>query len=514
MKGDFSRQTFDKDKHYTTVALQQGRVLLDADWNEQQAILDYYRTTEAADIIGKCGAPENQAGFAITYDGTHNDLRISPGRYYVDGILCENDAEVLYKEQPDLPHPLDIEQNPSKPLLVYLDVWQRLLTVLDDPSICEQALGGPDTAVRIKTVWQVKILPVTPDGNLGMCQQKFPEWDDLLKDFNGKLKARTAPAGNTNAGYQRLENQLYRVEIHDGGDSCQGGVTFKWSRDNGSVVTSIARVKEGGTEVTVNSLGPDDELGFAIGQNVELSDDTLELNGQPGQLAVIKDIVRAQRKVTLDHPLKALDGRDPKMRRWDGICTVPSEPDCWVRLEDGIEVQFCPGNYKTGDYWLIPARAASGKIEWPETQDGPLAQSPLGIHHHYCRLALVTKPRDGTASTGLEVRCDYRTIFRPLVDAPRAEAFLQAGTDNKSVQEVKTFFVGIDTRSVKVDRENGQIASMAIKDPSDGSTVVGITVIRENGQISQIQKTVGVRVITIKVNHTNGQVTSITKAVS
>ena len=69
MKGDFSRQTFDARKHYSGVLMQQGRVQLDADWNEQGAI-DRYRTeTEAVDVIGGCGAPLHAAGFEITTDG-------------------------------------------------------------------------------------------------------------------------------------------------------------------------------------------------------------------------------------------------------------------------------------------------------------------------------------------------------------------------------------------------------------------------------------------------------------
>ena len=35
MKGDFSRLTFDPTKHFSGVRMQQGRVQLDADWNEQ-----------------------------------------------------------------------------------------------------------------------------------------------------------------------------------------------------------------------------------------------------------------------------------------------------------------------------------------------------------------------------------------------------------------------------------------------------------------------------------------------
>lgn len=34
MKGDFTRRTFKKEKHYSGVLKQQGRVDLDEDWNE------------------------------------------------------------------------------------------------------------------------------------------------------------------------------------------------------------------------------------------------------------------------------------------------------------------------------------------------------------------------------------------------------------------------------------------------------------------------------------------------
>ena len=39
MKGDFTRDTFDPTRHFSRVLMQQGRVQLDADWNEQTAIV-------------------------------------------------------------------------------------------------------------------------------------------------------------------------------------------------------------------------------------------------------------------------------------------------------------------------------------------------------------------------------------------------------------------------------------------------------------------------------------------
>ena len=167
MKGDFSRQTFAARKHYSGVLMQQGRVQLDADWNEQGAI-DRYRTeTEAVDVIGGCGAPIHAAGFEITTDG--KTLLIGGGRYYVDGLLAENDAgKIAYEDQDKLDLPgadmaavlTEMKEKGLSAALVYLDVWQRHVTALDDKLLREVALGGPDTTTRLKTVWQVKVLPI------------------------------------------------------------------------------------------------------------------------------------------------------------------------------------------------------------------------------------------------------------------------------------------------------------------------------------------------------------------
>ena len=55
MKGDFTRSTFKPEKHYSGVRMQQGRVQLDADWNEQIDITAHRTEAEAVDVIGGCG---------------------------------------------------------------------------------------------------------------------------------------------------------------------------------------------------------------------------------------------------------------------------------------------------------------------------------------------------------------------------------------------------------------------------------------------------------------------------
>ena len=124
MKGDFTRDTFDPGKHFSRVLMQQGRVQLDADWNEQTAILLYYLRTLAKDILGPHAGPADATGFEIITKNTdqldaklaviepdetlrkalkdaiaQGNALIGPGRYYVDGVLVESERAILYSEQ-------------------------------------------------------------------------------------------------------------------------------------------------------------------------------------------------------------------------------------------------------------------------------------------------------------------------------------------------------------------------------------------------------------------------------
>ncbi|MEA2888297.1 MAG: hypothetical protein QOD11_2657, partial [Bradyrhizobium sp.] len=65
MKGDLSRETFDRARHYSAVRLQQGRVVTDADWNEQGDLTRYRTERQARDTIGACGAPLEAAGYGL-----------------------------------------------------------------------------------------------------------------------------------------------------------------------------------------------------------------------------------------------------------------------------------------------------------------------------------------------------------------------------------------------------------------------------------------------------------------
>ena len=65
MAGDISRSSFNPLKHFSGVRMQQGRVQLDADWNEQVDIATYLSRAAVGDLIGLAGAPSSDAGFGI-----------------------------------------------------------------------------------------------------------------------------------------------------------------------------------------------------------------------------------------------------------------------------------------------------------------------------------------------------------------------------------------------------------------------------------------------------------------
>ncbi|WP_054011681.1 DUF6519 domain-containing protein [Arthrobacter sp. ERGS1:01] len=457
MKGDFSRDTFDPRNHYTRVLLQQGRVHLDADFNEQSAIAVHRQRLLALDVIGPEGGPRDNAGFAVITDPAvakalgkklvPGDFLIGAGRYYVNGAMCQNPTALLYSEQPGYPFD-DATTTDSLADLpnytIYLDVWERHINAVEDPGLLEPALGGPDTATRARLTWQVRVLPISlPDDGTGVAGQ-FARAVPLLA-------AQAEPPATNNdpcsvdpaARYRGLENQLYRVEIHASGlAGVPGtGATFKWSRDNGSVTMPLAGSPatdpvSNTTTITLATLGRDTDLGLVVGGWVELVDDNSTLRHAAAPLLRVHSVDRDDFSVVLEglaDPATGLDPRlHPYLRRWDhdgdpasgGAVTVvesaAAQPQ-WLDLEDGVQVYFpgsdggAPGAYRTGDYWLIPARTATGDVEWPR-DDGaadlnPQPLPPHGEDHAYAGLSGVGPSLDGTPGG---VFTELRKFFAPL----------------------------------------------------------------------------------------------------
>lgn len=483
MKYDTTRDTFHHKKHLSRVLMQQGRVQLDADWNEQVSILHHYLRTLASDLLGPGAGPEGACGFELIVDP--NQLKalidpkerpdlakeliiISPGRYYVNGLLAENERLLSFGEnnQPDAVTNIKGTLNADHPLLLmYLDVWERHITFIEDDEIREKALGGPDTATRAKIEWAIRarlfddeIRPKKPitlpppdkatlDAWRTDLQPQFDAWSQKQWTNRPRLRAGIKPQSESDdpcvcspeSVYGGLENQLYRVEIHRTGPAWKGDdrsdammssvATFKWSRDNGSVVAAWVDDEDDTLKV---SGARDQARGFARGQWVELSDEQHDLDAAPGTLVQLKEVEAGS--LTFDPTTASTGsvlghqnfGRSAKVRRWDqketeetslngGAITI--QYDKWFDLEDGVQVQFKaphgkddPGQFRSGDYWLIAARAANRDIEWPwEAKDTRQALLPNGIRHHYAMLGLLAEK----AADSTFIFADLRSKFAP-----------------------------------------------------------------------------------------------------
>jgi hypothetical protein len=473
---DASRFSFDPWKDFAGVVMQQGRVQLDSDWNEGLAIMNRRIQAGTMDTVGRAVYPlTTPFGFKIGASTDANGayhVTIGAGRMYVDGLLVENHglpAQAQWdpalaelsgapQESPGAPEQdLDFTQQPyypgaalptgDGPFLVYLDVWQRDVTFLEDPNLVEKAVGV-DTTGRIQMVWQVKLLGVSSDVTCATLDASIPAWEALIAPPAARLTTGVAQTGTPgpccltpNTGYTGRENQLYRVEIHQGGGANTSGTgsslaaTFKWSRDNASVETGVTTIVPATTKttnvatslLTVESTGRDDVLGFSPGNWIEITDDVRELNGQAGdlrQIDVDDGVDKTNRTIRLSAPVSAdiqahltappanYPNCHTRIRRWDqgGKVYESDGTKVWVDLnaasaggdipvpptgtrlilEDGVTVSFdlspSNGSFRVGDFWTFAARTSDGSVE-------PLAEAPpQGIHHHYARLAVLRIP--------------------------------------------------------------------------------------------------------------------------
>jgi hypothetical protein len=426
------------------------------------------------------------------------ELRIGAGRFYIDGVLCDNPEDVPFTAQPDapgalLPQPRGRE---AEHHLFYLDVWERSISAIEDPGIREIALGGPDTTTRCQVVPQVKVLRLVTEEGRPSAAEIHRRWPELIapEAERGKLLARRRQLAT-----QRLENLLYRVEIHEGGDGRTAVVesvdaaagkivlvhwdhgwrpgqgvelfpfgaapqdgprrlarvtvvdpesrtltvagslgpalgsadlrvrriaTFKWSRNNASVVFPIEKL-DSGTRVVTLLPSARGTQGLEKGAWVELMDDRIALGGEANPLLRIERVDTLRQQVTLS-PLPQGASVDPDfhplLRVWDqesesgasaGDVTawgvLPALGGDWQELEAGIQVRFqYDAPYRTGDYWWMPSRTSSQDVDWPRDSKGtPELLPPHGPEHRFSPLGLLTYEPEGFRLL------DLRRTFHP-----------------------------------------------------------------------------------------------------
>lgn len=565
MSFDLSRVRFDARKDFFGLVMQQGRVQLDAEWNEWVAQLARRIQAGTLDTFGGNVVPRiTPDGFRI--DAVGGNLTIGLGRIYVDGLLAENhggapaswDSRLAtptgttaptYATQPYFPAPPALPT--GGPHLVYLDVWQRDVTAVEDPELIEQAVGV-DTTGRLQTVWQVKLLPDVGNTTCATPDVDIPGWTAATAPSAGRLSNATGDPGvepdpcqvPPAAGYRGLENQLYRVQVHTGGPL--GSATFKWSRDNATVASRASHINAARERITVESIGRDDVLRFHDGDWVEVTDDHRELHNLPGVLRRIRvagGVDETARSLSFDlalpaglFPADAQQATDParntRVRRWDqsgavrradgtavanlndagssGDMLIPAS-GTQLLLEHGILVGFnlatAGGQFRSGDHWVFAARSADASIE-------VLAEAPpLGIHHHYARLAIINFP---------DLETDCRTLWPPIAGGEGCDCTVcvDAETHNngtatiqQAIDSIKdsggTICLGIGSYTVTAPLLLDGARSLRIRGQGWATVLLG----EETGSIIDIRDSTGVALENLTaIGSTGGGVSSVISA--
>ena len=472
MGADLSRVRFDPLRDFAGVVLQQGRAA--ARRRLQRARRDPRPAPAGGDrrphVVRprprprrrRRGCPARRpTGSASHRDG--GELTIGRGRMYVDGLLAENhgvrrptfdpllaEADRHRTTRPTSTSPTGRRPTPCPTAAPTspTSTSGSARSPRRGPDLVEIAVGV-DTTARTQTVWQVRLLPThRRRGQLRDRRRRHPRLGGRDRAVGRPADGRHdrgRPSETTRAtlpptgGYRGLENQTYRVEIHDGG--APGTATFKWSRENGSVANRSSRWSSRRRCGSPRSAGTTC-CASTTGDWVEIIDDNAELDQTAGRDAQGHRRRRRRPIITfagaLPADLQPADADDAaarhlRVRRWDQSGVVKSAAGRPARRPRR------PGrdraDHRAGDRghagrararhrrlvlaWRRPtARSAPATTgSSPRAPPTPRSRSsiaapPLGIHHHYARLGVVTFPDPGPTAAG----CGRR--FAPATASP------------------------------------------------------------------------------------------------
>ncbi len=450
MKGDFSKLNFsDRNNNFNSVLHQQGRVLLDSDWNAQTQILNDWQTNAGQDIIGVgiAAVPaENPDAFKViqaevTSSSDRVELQIQPGRIWADGFLINLEGtDPLTRQATYLQPPI---QNPPGTVdaiaegvrdAVILEVWQEAFNGFQKPeTLIEPALGGPDTTEREQIAMAWRLYRLADDENCDNIRAQLQDkWEQKGK-LTVSLEEPTVTNGDcpvvAAGGYTGFEHYLYRVEI---AQTTSATPQFKWSQFNGGLVgRGVFQAPSGGEKgkvaITHNlqaiiHSGIRDfyleviEYDAALGNQQVIYGAKASLNNSNELELAITTIFGTQPVSPVPLP-----GELPEtyfFRLWNGIEDIatfavnPAQP-----LQDGILLQFedptsSGKSYNPGDYWTFKVRAG----EIPNVSPLVDNQPPEGIVYHRVAIAELNWNAAKDISFANQEIEDCRKPFRPLTN--------------------------------------------------------------------------------------------------
>lgn len=423
MTSDRARVTYDPRRQYHGVVAQQGRVSLEADWNEAQAIAGAQLEARTLDVVGAAGSPDR--GYQITPlkdgDAATGDLLISSGTLYVGGQRVAIADEVHYSDQPEwTDHTGDpLWRDPAIPEqpheLVYLLAREQEVSAVEDPALRDVALGGPDTAHRLRTLRHVIRYPTkaqTWEGAWGQLieEEWIPNGFRVRRDTRrlepaARLQVTAhSPAGTEypadQGGYLGPNNQLIRVQI--AGLDEDGVPMLVWGYDNASFLYRLSSSVISPSHTTLRLASPpvDDYHQPREHQVVELLRSASPLTDGDYIAAAVGMVVRVSTAYDPDSREVVVGGELPPQYRKNPGSGLPLYLRVWEdkfrcapgeehELDGtGIRVRLTSsgdadgGKCPVGPYWMIAVRPGVGPgapgvvypqriLDHPQPPDGP-----------------------------------------------------------------------------------------------------------------------------------------------
>lgn len=387
MTGDFTSVPLSDGDAWTGARLQQGRVLLDGDWNLNIDAAARERRHLALEAIGPAGVLQGSTGFKISFtaDGT---LQIDAGSMWVGGLYAVNGATLAYSAQEAI-----AALPGSGQALLYLDAFVQEVQSAEDPDdLLDPALDGVDTTTRTRVAWRVRAVPVQATSCAGAAGAlpADPISSGLLDIVATAPTTAADPCAPPDNPRGKLPDGLLRVEVLDSGTETTA--RFAWSYENGSAAVAAAVA---GTTAT---LAPSPSVTFFQNDLVEVSTLQRRADRLPhGPLFTVANVApgAAGSTVTLSAP-SAVTGIPSGLclRRWDGqaVGAAGSVAATLGGADVGVAFSARPGTYLAGDWWVTRVRGSSADAVQALT-----AAPPNGTPHYVASLAVV----DLTAKTVL-----------------------------------------------------------------------------------------------------------------
>ncbi len=394
MTGDFTSVPLRASDRWTAARMQQGRVLLDTDWNLTIDGSARDARDLARDAIGFAGVPAGSSAFEVTVVG--GALVISAGVMWIDGLAARNPEDLAYTAQAEIP------ALPAAGLVeLYLDAFVEEVQAAEDETLLDPALDRVDTTTRTRVGWRVRAVP-TKSPECGSAALPPGLSTGLLDVVRTAAPANADPCAPPDDPQNRLPDGLLRIEVIDAGT--ESTARFAWSYADGgdAVAAQVA-----GTAVTLTTSPA---VAFGPGDLAEVS--TLARRSDRrdhGALHTISAVtpVAGGDLVTLATP-SAVVGDPPGtcLRRWDGQSVGAAGPVVATlgAADVGIAFTARPGDYLVGDWWGSRVRGSAN-----DAVEELTAAPPDGVRHSSAPLAVVDLDT-------MTVLADCRRKFRPLVD--------------------------------------------------------------------------------------------------